>query len=100
MLRFRAPYKKNLFERKNVAIRSEEKKMIRDLQAQARKDRVELMTKRNDLLFEHMINQNSGGIRDIASNKTVVKAKTLLTKKRIKALDFEEISLSLSSNGY
>ena len=82
-----------LFERKNVAVRAEEKKMIRDLQAQARKDRVELMTKRNDLLYKHMISQNSGGIRDIASNKTVVKAKTLLTKNRISKLDYESLSL-------
>ena len=82
-----------LFERKNVAVRAEEKKKIRELQSQARKDRVELMTKRNNFLAEHMINQNSGGIRDIASNKTVVKAKTLLTKNRIKNLDYESLSL-------
>ena len=82
-----------LFERKNVAIRAEEKKKIRDLQSQARKDRVELMNKRNELLSIQMINENSGGIRDISSNKTVVKAKTLLTNNRIKNLDYESLSL-------
>ena len=82
-----------LFERKNVAIRAEEKKKIRELQSNARKERVELMDKRNDLLIAQMINENSGGIRDIASNKTVVKAKTLLTKKRINSIDFESLSL-------
>ena len=82
-----------LFERKNVAIRAEEKKKIRELQSNARSERVELMTKRNDLLIAQMLNENSGGIRDIASNKTVVKAKTLLTKKRINSLDFESLSL-------
>ncbi len=82
-----------LFERKNVAIRAEEKKKIRELQSNARRERVELMTKRNDLLIAQMLNENSGGIRDIASNKTVVKAKTLLTKKRINSLDFESLSL-------
>ena len=81
-----------LFERKNVAIRAEEKKKIRELQSNARRERVELMTKRNDLLIAQMLNENSGGIRDIASNKTVVKAKTLLTKKRINSLDFESVS--------
>jgi len=82
-----------LFERKNVAIRAEEKKKIRELQSNARRERVELMDKRNDLLIAQMINENSGGIRDIASNKTVVKAKTLLTKKRINSIDFESLSL-------
>jgi DNA-directed RNA polymerase subunit beta len=82
-----------LFERKNVAIRAEERKLIRDLQSQARKDRVALMTKRDDLLYKHMVDQNSGGIRDISSNKTVVKAKTLLTKGRIAKLDYESLSL-------
>jgi len=82
-----------LFERKNVAIRAEEKKKIRELQSNARRERVELMDKRNELLIAQMINENSGGIRDIASNKTVVKAKTLLTKKRINSIDFESLSL-------
>jgi len=82
-----------LFERKNVAIRAEEKKKIRELQSNARRERVELMDKRNDLLIAQMINESSGGIRDIASNKTVVKAKTLLTKKRINSIDFESLSL-------
>ena len=82
-----------LFERKNVAIRAEEKKKIRELQSDARRERVELMDKRNELLIAQMINENSGGIRDIASNKTVVKAKTLLTKKRINSIDFESLSL-------
>ena len=82
-----------LFERKNVAIRAEEKKKIRQLQSEARLERVNLMTKRNDLLIAQMINENSGGIRDIVSNKTVVKAKTLLNKKRISSLDFESLSL-------
>tara|TARA_Y100001970_G_scaffold140669_1_gene173230 strand:- start:5205 stop:8951 length:3747 start_codon:yes stop_codon:yes gene_type:complete len=82
-----------LFERKNVAIRADEKKKIRELQSNARVERVNLMSKRNDLLIAQMLNENSGGIRDIVSNKTVVKAKTLLNKKRINSLDFESLSL-------
>ena len=59
-----------LFERKRSAIRIEEKKKIRELQARARQDRVELIEKRNNLLFNQLIKQNSGGIRDINTNKT------------------------------
>ena len=69
------------------------KKKIRELQAEARKDRVELIDKRNELLTTQLFNQNSGGIRDINTNRTLIKAKTLLTKQRIKSLDFEILSL-------
>jgi len=82
-----------LFERKRSAVRIEEKKKIRELQAKARQDRVELIQKRNDLLFNQLIKQNSGGIRDINTNKTLIKAKTLLTKQRISSLDYEVLSL-------
>jgi len=82
-----------LFERRNVAVRSEEKKKIRDMQATARKDRVELMNKRNELLSSQMIKEHSGGIRDISTNRTLVKAKTLLTKSRVESMDFEVLSL-------
>ena len=82
-----------LFERRNVAVRSEEKKKIRDMQATARKDRVALMNKRNELLSLQMIKEHSGGIRDISTNRTLVKAKTLLTKSRVESMDFEVLSL-------
>ena len=82
-----------LFERKSMALRSEEKAVIRDLQKNARNERFELINKRDELLKAQLINENCGGIRDASSNKTTVKAKTLLTKKRVSELDFEEISL-------
>ena len=82
-----------LFERKRSAVRIEEKKKIRELQSKARNDRVELIEKRNQLLNDQLLNQNSGGIRDVNLNKTLIKAKTLLTKQRIKNLDFEILSL-------
>ena len=82
-----------LFERKSSAVRSEEKKTIRELQSNARRNKIELMEKRNILLAEQMLKENCGGIRDIATNKTLVKAKTLLTKQRINSLDFEALSL-------
>ena len=59
------------------------------MQSKARKDRVELIEKRNELLYNQLLKQNSGGIRDVNLNKTLIKAKTLLTKQRIKNLDFE-----------
>ena len=72
-----------LFERKRSAVRIEEKKKIRELQANARQDRVGLIEKRNELLYHQLLNQNSGGIRDISSDKTVVKAKTKLSKQKL-----------------
>ena len=82
-----------LFERKSMAVRAEEKQQIRQLQRQAREDRVALMSKRDELLSSQLLNQFSGGIRDISTNKTVIKAKTSLTKSRISKLDFESLSL-------
>jgi len=82
-----------LFERKSMAVRAEEKQQIRKLQKQAREDRVALMSKRDELLTAQLLDQFSGGIRDIATNKTVIKAKTSLTKSRISKLDLESLSL-------
>ena len=82
-----------LFERKRSAVRLEERKKIRELQAKARQDRVELIEMRNNLLYQQLLKQNSGGIRDINTNRTLIKAKTLLTKQRISSLDYENISL-------
>ena len=82
-----------LFERKSMALRAEEKVMIRELQKTARNDRFNLINKRDELLKDQLLNQYCGGIRDASTNKTLVKAKTLLTKKRVLELDFEEISL-------
>ncbi|NOZ07423.1 MAG: DNA-directed RNA polymerase subunit beta, partial [FCB group bacterium] len=82
-----------LFERKSVAIRSEEKMQIRELQRAARKDRVKLMEKRNLLLYNQLENQTSGGIRSAIDNKTLIKAKTLLTRDRVENLDLDRVSL-------
>jgi len=82
-----------LFERKSVAIRSEEKAQIRELQRAARKDRVKLMEKRDLLLFNQLEDQTSGGIRSAIDNKTLIKAKTLLTRDRVENLDLDRVSL-------
>ena len=82
-----------LFERKSIAIREDEKQQIRALQRNARKDRVELMEKRDELLKTQLSEQVSGGVRDATTNRTLIKAKTLLTNARIKKLDYETLSL-------
>tara|TARA_B110000014_G_C20121070_1_gene594106 strand:- start:979 stop:3597 length:2619 start_codon:yes stop_codon:yes gene_type:complete len=82
-----------LFERKNRAMLNEEKQEIRKIQKEAREQRLELIQKRNDLLSGQLTGQVCGGMRDIATDKTVVKAKTLLTKNRIKSLEFDSVSL-------
>ena len=82
-----------LFERKSLAIRKEEKQQIRELQKIARRDRLDLMGKRDELLRTQLSEQNSGGIRDSMTNKTMIKAKTMLTEQRINDLDFERLSL-------
>ena len=82
-----------LFERKSMSVRAEEKQQIRELQKIARKERVSLMAIRDELLKIQLKEQISGGIRDAASDKTAIKAKTLLTKQRILGLDFEGLSL-------
>ena len=82
-----------LFERKNRAMLDQEKQEIRKIQKEARQERLELIQKRNELLSNQLISQVCGGMRDIATDKTVVKAKTLLTKNRVKSLEFDSISL-------
>ena len=82
-----------LFERKSITIREEEKQQIRVLQRIARKDRVHLMEKRDELLKSQLMEQVSGGIRDTTTNRTIIKAKTLLTTSRVKNLDYESLSL-------
>ena len=65
---------------------AEEKKKIRLAQKEARTKRLELIEKRNELLAQQLIGQICGGMRDIATDKTAVKAKTLLTKNRVKII--------------
>ena len=72
---------------------AEEKSQIREAQKEARQKRLELIEKRNQLLGEQLIGQICGGMRDIATDKTAVKAKTLLTKNRVKTLEYDSISL-------
>ncbi len=82
-----------LFERKSLAIRKQERQQIRELQKTARDDRVNLMKKRDELLIDNLDDQISGGIRDSITNKTLIKAKTHLIRQRVENLDLERLSL-------
>ncbi len=82
-----------LFQRKSSTLRLDEKRHIRELQKKTEFRRGLLMQKRDDKLKDYLVDQSSGGIRDFVTNKTVLKAKTLLTKKRISRLNFENMSL-------
>ena len=82
-----------LFERKSSSLRLDEKRKIRELQKEGRQKRVDLMNTRDEKLKEALLDKLSGGIRDFITNKTVLKAKTLLNKNRISKLNFENLSL-------
>ena len=57
--------KTQLFERKSTHSRVEDKQRIEELQAQARKERIAFLEKRNELIKQLLIGQLSGGIRDL-----------------------------------
>ncbi|UCH64056.1 MAG: DNA-directed RNA polymerase subunit beta [Fidelibacterota bacterium] len=85
--------KTQLFERKSTHSRVEDKQQIEVLQAQARKERIAFLEKRNLLIKQLMIGQLSGGIRDLGTNRTLIKAKTKLTDAKVSGLDFDRLSL-------
>ncbi len=85
--------KTQLFERKSARSRVEDKKSIEQLQAKAKQDRIALLEKRNGLITNQMVGRLSGGIRDLADNRTLIKAKTKLTESKVTKLDFDRLSL-------
>ncbi len=85
--------KTQLFERKSARSRIEDKRTIEKLQSDAKAERIQLLEKRNNLVHAQMMDQLSGGIRDLSDNRTLIKAKTKLTEAKIKALDFDRLSM-------
>ncbi len=85
--------KTQLFERKSSHSRVEDKQQIEELQSRAKKERIALLEKRNELIKKLMIGQLSGGIRDLGTNRTLIKAKTKLTDAKASGLDFDRLSL-------
>jgi DNA-directed RNA polymerase subunit beta len=85
--------KTQLFERKSSVSRVEDKQQIEELQANAKRERIALLEKRNQLTQTQMIGQLSGGIRDLNANRTLIKAKTKLSEAKVSGLDFDRLSM-------
>ena len=81
-----------LFERKTKQSRATEKKQIEKFQEETRRSKRKLKKSRDEMLDKLMLDQTSNGLRDIATGKTLVKASTKLTAKRLELLDLERIS--------
>lgn len=84
--------KTQLFERKTKQSRAMEKKKIERFQEETRRTKRQLKRSRDEMLNELMLDQISNGLRDIATGKTIIKASTKLTSKRLETLDLERIS--------
>lgn len=84
--------KTQLFERKSKATRAQEKKIIGKLQEETRRAKRRLKKTRDERLIQLLKDQTCGGLRDIATGKTIIKASTKLTSKRLVDLDLERIS--------
>ena len=81
-----------LFERKTKQSRATEKKQIEKFQEETRRSKRKLKKSRDEMLDKLMLDQTSNGLRDIATGKTLVKASTKLTAKRLELLDLERVS--------
>ncbi len=84
--------KTQLFERKTKQSRAVEKKEIEIFQEETRAIKKKIKKTRDEMLFELLLNQISNGLRDISNGKTLIKASTKLSSKRLKSLDLERIS--------
>lgn len=84
--------KTKLFERKTKASRSQERIIIADLMKELQRVKKVLKKRRDQTLMELMMDQISAGLRDIGTGKTIIKASTKLTRKRLDGLDLERIS--------
>ena len=84
--------KTQLFERKTKQSRAVEKKEIEKFQEETRAIKKKIKKTRDEMLFELLFNQISNGLRDISNGKTLIKASTKLSSKRLKSLDLERVS--------
>jgi len=84
--------KTQLFERKTKQSRAVEKKEIEQFQEETRGIKKKIKKIRDEMLNELLLNQISSGLRDISNGKTLIKASTKLSSKRLKFLDLERVS--------
>jgi len=81
-----------LFEKRAKRTRPEERKIIDGLQKKAREDKKALKNARDSKLMELLKDEISDGIRDISTNRTLIKKGTRLTEKRLKTFDLERFA--------
>ena len=84
--------KTQVFERKTKSTRALEKKLIREMQKETSITKRQITKKRDERLVQLMTDQIGAGLRDISTGKTIIKASTKLTSKRLADLDLEQIS--------
>ena len=84
--------KTQLFERKTKQSRAVEKKEIENFQEETRGVKKKIKKTRDEMLNDLLLNQISNGLRDISNGKTLIKASTKLSSKRLKSLDLERVS--------
>ena len=84
--------KTQVFERKTKSTRALEKKLIREMQKETSITKRQITKKRDERLVQLMTDQIGAGLRDISTGKTIIKASTKLTSKRLAGLDLEQIS--------
>lgn len=84
--------KTQVFERKTKSTRVLEKKMIRERQKETSIKKRQIKKRRDERLVQLLTDQICAGLRDVNSGKTIIKASTKLTSKRLAGLDLEQIS--------
>lgn len=84
--------KTNLFEKRARKSKILDRKKIVELQEITRDQKRNLKQSRDQVLLKLMVEETSGGIRDISSGKTLIKKGTKLTEKRLKEFDFERFA--------
>ena len=81
-----------LFEKRSKSARTEERKNILELQKTSAERKKDLKISRDEKLLNSLKNQISNGIRDVSSNRTLIKKGTKLTPKRLKSYNLERFS--------
>jgi DNA-directed RNA polymerase subunit beta len=81
-----------LFEKRARKSKVLDRKNILGLQESTRAQKHNLKQSRDKVLLRLLTDETSGGIRDTASGKTLIKKGTKLTDKRLKEFDFERFA--------
>ena len=81
-----------LFEKRARNSKVLDRKKILELQEITRNQKQNLKQSRDRILLRLLTDETSGGIRDAASDKTLIKKGTKLTEKRLKEFDFERFA--------